>query len=329
MSNAQMSARVGLFFLLGVALIWVTFEALTTGKVSRDRGYRVFAHFSNLKELKSGDDVRMAGVKIGSIEETRLVGRQAEAVLLIDPKVKIAQDATAMIGMAGLLGANYVSVDLGSAEAGFLKADGQIRTVDTPDLNAIVSQLGDIGKKVDTALAQFTGALGGEGGNGLLGKLDRLVDENSTRIGQITTDLQAISTKINRGEGTIGRLVNDPAAYDSLVAALVDLRTAAAEARTFIAGTQGIVDQVRSGKGTLGSLLYNEEAGQNIQTVAKNLRELSDRLNRGEGTLGKLLTDDTLFRDAQGVMRKVERAVDGLADQGPITAVGVAANALF
>jgi phospholipid/cholesterol/gamma-HCH transport system substrate-binding protein len=59
------------------------------------------------------------------------------------------------------------------------------------------------------------------------------------------------------------------------------------------------------------------------------LRELSDKLNKGEGTLGKLISDDTFFRDAQGIMRKVDRAVDGLADQGPITAVGVAANALF
>ena len=69
MTNAQMSARVGLFFLLGVALIWVTFEALSSGKVRRDRGYRLIAHFTNVKELKGGDEVRMAGVKVGSVLE--------------------------------------------------------------------------------------------------------------------------------------------------------------------------------------------------------------------------------------------------------------------
>jgi phospholipid/cholesterol/gamma-HCH transport system substrate-binding protein len=42
-----------------------------------------------------------------------------------------------------------------------------------------------------------------------------------------------------------------------------------------------------------------------------------------------LISDDSLFREAQGTMRKVDRAVDGLSDQGPITAVGVAAKSLF
>jgi phospholipid/cholesterol/gamma-HCH transport system substrate-binding protein len=204
MNNAQMSARVGLFFLLGVALIWVTFEALTSGKVRRDRGYRVIAHFSNLKELKAGDEVRMAGVKVGTIAETRLAGRRAEAVFLIDSRVQIAHDAVATIGMAGLLGANYVSLDLGTEGSGYLKADAQIRTADTPDLNTIVSQIGEIGRKIDDALSQFTGAIGGSNGNGLLGKIDRLVDENSARVGQITTDLRDITVQGEQGRGHPG-----------------------------------------------------------------------------------------------------------------------------
>ena len=331
MTNAQMSARVGLFFILGAALVWVTFEALTTGKVRRDRGYRLIAHFSNLKELKAGDEIRMAGVKVGAVGETRLSGRRAEAVFLIDRKVQVAQDATATIAMAGLLGANYVSLDLGTEGSGFLQPDNEIRTVDTPDLNKIVSQLGDIGKKIDGALSQFTGALGGgeNGGPGLLGKIDKLVDENSTRIGQITTDLREIADKVNHGEGTLGKLINDPGAYESLVSTLGEIRIAANEAKTFIGNTQGIIDQVKSGKGTLGSLVYDEEAGQNIKVVTHNLRLLSEKLNNGEGTLGKLINDDSLFKEAQGVMRKVDRAVDGLADQGPISAVGAVAGALF
>jgi len=331
MTNAQMSARVGLFFILGAALVWVTFEALTTGKVRRDRGYRLIAHFSNLKELKAGDEIRMAGVKVGAVGETRLSGRRAEAVFLIDRKVQVAQDATATIAMAGLLGANYVSLDLGTEGSGFLQPDNEIRTVDTPDLNKIVSQLGDIGKKIDGALSQFTGALGGgeNGGPGLLGKIDKLVDENSTRIGQITTDLREIADKVNHGEGTLGKLINDPGAYESLVSTLGEIRIAANEAKTFIGNTQGIIDQVKSGKGTLGSLVYDEEAGQNIKVVTHNLRLLSEKLNNGEGTLGKLINDDSLFKEAQGVMRKVDRAVDGLADQGPIGAVGAVAGALF
>ena len=56
MNNSQQTARVGLFFLLGIALIWVTFETLSGGKVFQDEGYQLIAGFESLKELKEGDD---------------------------------------------------------------------------------------------------------------------------------------------------------------------------------------------------------------------------------------------------------------------------------
>src|SRR4051812_48567109 len=152
MNNFQQTARVGLFFLLGLALTWVTFETLRGGKVFKDQGYHVTAGFESLKELKEGDDVRMAGVKIGEVEKTRLAGRRAEAVLRINPDVKIKADAFATIVMAGLLGTNYIGVDLGSEAAPDLHDGSEIKTKTTPDLNSVMSQIGDLGKKLEGAI---------------------------------------------------------------------------------------------------------------------------------------------------------------------------------
>ena len=60
MNTAQQTARVGLFFLLGLALTWVTWETLSDGKLFKQTGYTLIAGFENLKELKQGDEVRMA-----------------------------------------------------------------------------------------------------------------------------------------------------------------------------------------------------------------------------------------------------------------------------
>src|SRR5262245_9371710 len=114
MNNAQQSIRVGLFFLLGLALIWVTFETLSGGRVFQDKGYELIAGFDTLKSLKTGDEVRMAGVKIGEVKKTQLSGsgQRAEAILRIDTNVHIKQDAVAEIGMQGLIGTNSISIDL-------------------------------------------------------------------------------------------------------------------------------------------------------------------------------------------------------------------------
>ena len=330
MNTAQQTARVGLFFLLGLALIWVTWETLSDGKLFKQTGYSLVAGFDNLKELKQGDEVRMAGVKIGSVERTRLAGRRAEAVLRIDSSVKIASDATATIVMAGLIGTNYIGLDLGSPGAPVLTDGAELRTKITPDINAIMTELGNLGQKLEGALGSITTTVSGDGKNfGLFQKLDRLVTDNSVKIDITMTNLATATDKINKGEGTLGKLLNDSKLHDELVATVSEIKGAATDAKSFVADAQTLVNQVKSGKGTLGALIFDETAGNDLKVVTRNLRDISDKIAKGEGTLGKLLTDDSLYLSAQSTLKKADRAIDGLGDSGPITAVGAAANVLF
>jgi len=327
MNNAQMTARVGLFFVLGLALVWVVFESLGSGGLFKGKGYEIATRFDNLQQLKAGDEVRIAGVKVGSVRATRLADGRAEALLTIDDGVVIPEDSRAKIALSGLLGSNYLAIAQGSSPTPV--APGAIIASDaSADLNTILAQLDGLGTDLRGALSGLSDAFGGEEG-GLFKRLDDLVAQNSENLSKTIANLEVITAKIRDGDGTIGRLVNDPGAYDELVGALAEFKKASTQAATFIAEAQGVIDEVKTGKGTLGTLIYDEKTGEDIKATAANLRSLSDKLNSGEGTFGKLLTDDTLYRDVQGLMKKADRALDGLSDQGPITAVGVAANSLF
>ena len=331
MNNLQQTARVGLFFLLGLALIWVTFETLSGGKVFQDKGYTLIAGFESLKELKQGDEVRMAGVKIGIVEKTELAGsRRAEATLRIESKYKIKDDATATIVMAGLIGTNYIGIDLGSPTAPDLQPGAEIKTKVTPDLNSVMTQIGALGQKLEGALGNLGTAFGGDGKSpGIIQKIDTLVTENREKIGTTMTNLQQITDKVNKGEGTLGKFINDPKLHDDLLSAVADIKSGAAEAKTFLANTQGIIDQIKAGKGAVGALVFDDKAGDDMRVSIANMRAISDKLAKGEGTLGKLINDDSMLRDAQAIMKKADRALDGLDDTGPITAVGVVAKGLF
>ncbi len=330
MNNAQMSVRVGLFFLLGLALIWITHESLSGSKLGRDNGFELTARFATIKELKAGDDVRLAGVTIGAVESTRLSGRHAEVVMRIADGIAVPADAVATIAMSGLLGSNYVSLTLGSPDAGLMAAGGTLRSEDTPDLNTVVSQVGEIGRKVEQALTQFTGALGTDGSSdGLITKLNGMLDENRIKIDAITSNLELVTQRLADGEGTLGKLLTEEDGYHELVAAISEIRSAGESANTFMTEAESMITHLKSGEGTLGALIYDEEAAENLRLTLTNLQQLSNKLNSGEGTLGRLINDDGLYLEAQSTIQKVNRAADGLADQGPITAVGVAANSLF
>lgn len=329
MNNAQMSARVGLFFLLGCALLWITYEALNGGSFSHKQGYTVVASFATLKQLKPGDDVRQAGVKIGSVQSTQLADGHAEAVLLIDNGTHVAKDATATIAMAGLLGGGYISLDFGTAAAGVVEPGEHLHTKESADINTILTDLGSVAGDIKGAVSGISGMTGAGGQGGLFQKLDKLVSENGQNLTATIDNLNAITTEIRAGNGTLGKLINDPKAYDELLATIEEIRGAAEQAKTFVADTRGIVDQVKSGQGAIGALLYDQTTADNLKVTVANFRDISTKISSGQGTIGKLLTDEQLYKDVQGVVRKADRALDSMGDTGPISAVGVAAGALF
>ena len=330
MKNFSQTARVGLFFLLGLALIWVTFETLSDGRLFKAKGHSLIAGFESLKELKIGDDVRMAGVKIGSVETTRLAGRRAEAVLRIDPKVDVHEDSTATIVMAGLLGSNYIGISLGATEAPVLGDGAEIRTEVTPDLNSIMTDMGHLGQKLESALGSISTAVNGDGKEpGLFQKINQLVADNSENLTATMANIEKMTARLNTTDGTIGLLLNDPGLHNELLAAVTEFKSTATSARSILASAQAIVERVKAGEGTIGALVYDEKAGDNIRTTVQNIRDLSEKLAKGEGTLGKLLSDDSLFFSVQSTLKKANTALDGLGDSGPITAVGIVAQSLF
>jgi phospholipid/cholesterol/gamma-HCH transport system substrate-binding protein len=332
MNNSSQTIRVGLFTLLGVALAWITFESLNGGRLFKKEGYTLIAGFANLKGLKTGDEIRMAGVKIGAVQTTRLAPHRVEAVLTIEPNVKIPNDAVASVEQSSLLGSNYLGVTFGTPTNPILKDGDEIKTKATVDMSEVISQLGSLGAKLEGVADNIGKALGGgsEGGSGsLFTKLDKLVTDNGPKLTETVNNLQDITSKIKSGEGTLGRLVNDPKLHDELLASVSEIKVAAADARTFMNDTKGIIADVKTGKGALGALIYDPATADNLKVTVANIRGVSDKIAKGEGTLGKLLADDSLYRDAQSTLKKADRALEGMGDSGPITAVGVVANALF
>lgn len=80
-------------------------------------GYRVTAKFGQVGGLASGADVRVAGVKVGTVSEVELDPRTylAQARLKLDRSVKLPSDSTAKIAADGLLGGSHVSIEPGGA----------------------------------------------------------------------------------------------------------------------------------------------------------------------------------------------------------------------
>jgi phospholipid/cholesterol/gamma-HCH transport system substrate-binding protein len=60
-----------------------------------------------------------------------------------------------------------------------------------------------------------------------------------------------------------------------------------------------------------------------------NLNQILLKINQGQGTVGKLVNDQEFYKNAKLSLQKLDKAADGLEDQGPLSVVGIIAGQLF
>jgi phospholipid/cholesterol/gamma-HCH transport system substrate-binding protein len=105
-------------------------------------GYKVIAEFDNAQGLSVGTDVRLAGVKIGTVTAFALNPENnfARAELTIDKSVSLTDDTAAKITSEGLLGGNFIAMDPGGSDTKL--ADGSVMSVTqgTVDIWSLISQ---------------------------------------------------------------------------------------------------------------------------------------------------------------------------------------------
>jgi phospholipid/cholesterol/gamma-HCH transport system substrate-binding protein len=89
------------------------------------------------------------------------------------------------------------------------------------------------------------------------------------------------------------------------------------------------VAKVNRGEGSLGKLVNDDSLYLEARDASKNVKEIAAKINSGEGTIGKLVNDDKLYLEATATLKKTEKAMDGLADTGPISVLGSVIGTLF
>jgi phospholipid/cholesterol/gamma-HCH transport system substrate-binding protein len=138
--NAVETAIGAIVIIIAAAFFYFVYS--TTDRSTASGGYRVIAAFDNIGGVNVGTDVRMAGIKIGAVvaEELDPETYQARVTMMIDPKVKLADDSTAKISSEGLLGAPYIALEPGGGE-GLIADGGEIQyTQGSVDFWKLVSE---------------------------------------------------------------------------------------------------------------------------------------------------------------------------------------------
>ena len=193
--------RLGLFVALTLAILVVGVFLIGNTETLFKSTYRVKAEFQNVAGLSDGADVRVGGIHEGTVRRIELPKQPNGKVtvvmdLLRATRAIVKQDSLAAIKSEGLLGDKYVEVSFGSENAQRLQ-DGET-----------------IGSEPPLDISD------------LLGKTNQILDTTKTAMEgaqQTVNNLQSITSKIDRGQGSIGGLLNDKTVYNQANQAATNL----------------------------------------------------------------------------------------------------------
>src|SRR4051812_19041539 len=227
-----LETRLGIFFALALVVAVVILELIGAADFFKS-GYQVNALFKNAQELKKGDLVKLAGVEIGRVETIELTNNLAEVTMKIKGKYKIKTDAKAAIKFTGLMGQNFVSIQDGSPNAPLIESGAPpptLESIEQPDLSAMMSKL----EGVASGVQELTKSFSPEKLSGLLGPITDFMKQNTNNLSTILYNTRLVTDQIAQGKGTVGKLINDDALYNSALGTVGSLQLAAGEAKALI-----------------------------------------------------------------------------------------------
>ena len=116
------TAKLGAFVLAALVIVGFFIMRIERIKLGAGAGQRVQAAFPSVAGLDEKAPVRVAGVRVGVVEKIALQRDRALVTLQVDRSLKLHQGARAAVRMLGMLGDQYVEIDLGPADAPLLPA---------------------------------------------------------------------------------------------------------------------------------------------------------------------------------------------------------------
>jgi phospholipid/cholesterol/gamma-HCH transport system substrate-binding protein len=241
----------------------------------------------------------------------------------------IPVDSQAVITAGNLLGTKYINIKKGRSPQIIAKG-GEVPSKDltTIDdfvqqgntalsaLQGIVTKAGDIvdqvqaGKGtigmllVDDTIARKMTSIVVEAEK-LVVTLRKAAESDQNSVGKLLNDkgamyddVRASMAKINgliddiqKGDGSVGKLVKDPALYNESLKTIADFRK--------------ILAGIEKGEGDVGKLLHSDELHEEIKSTMGRIDVMLDKINKGEGTLGQLLNNPALYESLDGTTREV------------------------
>lgn len=246
--NKANKIKLGMFITLGIAVFVLAIYFIGERQQLFRNTFRLSGVFKDVAGLQAGNNVRLSGINVGTVENISLVSDTSVRVdIIIDESTRkfIKKDAVATIGSEGLMGNKVLIINPGTGGKKVIENNDVIKTSMPIDIDDVLMSL------------------------------KKTIDNTSN----ITSDLSLVTNNIQSGKGTIGRLLMDHSLAQNFDSSIVNLNQG-------LTGINNILNNAeRSFSYNFDSTLINLREGSVF--LRKGLFELNDLMRDANKSMAK------------------------------------------
>ena len=286
--------KLGAFVFAALAFLILLLYMIGKNRNLFGATFTLKAHFKNVQGLTPGNNVRYAGIQVGTVKKiTILDDGQIEVELLIENKMKqyIRKNASATIATDGLMGNKVLNIVPLQGNADLIAPGDTLATQALPGL--------------DNMINTFSGT--------------------NNDLAVIAAELKHTMMRINSSTA-LWELLNDSSLSRNLNLSMANIRSATARANTMVNDLDGLVLDVKNGKGSLGAILTDTSFAQNLNeaiirikqvageadTLAKELslvtKGIEHDINDGKGAINALLKDSAMVKSINVSLYNIQKS---------------------
>ena len=298
MSNA---AKVGIVMLIALAVAGYFILKIEDLDLSRSRTTRqVKAIFDDVAGLDDESSVRIAGVRKGHVTDIKVLpdGR-AEVTMEVDDDVPLHENAAARVANLGLLGEKYIELEPGSANTPVIQGDAiRLRGSAPATFDDVTDQISSIANDVKAITTSMRAVMAGPEGQQ---RLDLIVGNVETITREMRALIAANRTNVD------ATLANSRAITEQLRVEIPRLARSIDSVANQLGGTVG------ENRGEMREIVSNlKQLSSDLRVTAENLNAITGQVKGGEGTMGKLLYSDEAHQRLTTALASVESGVGEL-----------------
>jgi phospholipid/cholesterol/gamma-HCH transport system substrate-binding protein len=290
------NVRLGIFVFSGLVLLIVGLYSIGRNKNMFGESYHLYSTFYNVNGLVPGDNVRYAGIDIGTVDKIEIVNDSAVKVeMIIDVNIIkfIRKNSITSIGTDGLMGNKLVNISPGSVNSPSVRqndelysersvnTEAMLRTLDVTNENIYVisSNLRSITDNFSQSRGALYTIMNDTTISGHIGISLNNIEQVSNNLVSVSAQLQGMMSNVNSGKGLLGLLVSDTAVSNDLKVSVDKIRIGSEQFSKITTDVSLTLKEINSGQGAVTTLLKDTAMAGDLKTSVSNLEKASYTLN--------------------------------------------------